>query len=75
MTNTKKPILISREFDVNTQTIVTWEEYNALSIIAMSAARVIESGTDTPYLSKLRIQTLKENVERLEAIDNKIFNF
>tara|TARA_R110000764_G_scaffold9008_2_gene29479 strand:+ start:1346 stop:1573 length:228 start_codon:yes stop_codon:yes gene_type:complete len=75
MTNTKKPILISREFDVNTQTIVTWEEYNALSIIAMSAARVIESGTDTPFLSKLRIQTLKENVERLEAIDNKIFNF
>tara|TARA_R110000787_G_scaffold50195_2_gene119915 strand:+ start:37 stop:264 length:228 start_codon:yes stop_codon:yes gene_type:complete len=75
MTNTKKPILISREFNVNTQTIVTWEEYNALSIIAMSAARVIESGTDTPYLSKLRIQTLKENVERLEAIDNKIFNF
>mgnify|MGYP003636716531 FL=1 len=75
MTNTKKPILISREFDVNTQTIVTWKEYNALSIIAMSAARLLESGTDTPYLSKLRMQTLKETVEELDKLDNKIFNF
>lgn len=75
MTNTRKPILITKEFDVTTQTIVTWKEYNALSIIAMSAARLLESGTDTPYLSKLRMQTLKETVEKLDKLDNKIFNF
>jgi len=75
MTDTRKPIVISRDVDVANETIVTWKEYNALQMIALTAMRIVEDDFTTNNLTmqQIRLNTLKEYVEKLDKLENKIF--
>jgi hypothetical protein len=75
MTDTRKPIVISRDVDVANETIVTWKEYNALQMIALTAMRVVEDDFTLNNLTmqQIRLNTLKEYVEKLDKLENKIF--
>tara|TARA_R110002012_G_scaffold306649_2_gene511503 strand:+ start:6413 stop:6646 length:234 start_codon:yes stop_codon:yes gene_type:complete len=75
MTNTQKPIVISRKIDVANETVVTWKEYNALQMIALTAQRIVEDDftIDNLTLQQIRLKGLKEYVEKLDKLENKIF--
>ena len=75
MTNTQKPIVISRKIDVANETVVTWKEYNALQMIALTAQRIVEDDftIDNLTLQQIRLKSLKEYVEKLDKLENKIF--
>ena len=75
MTDTKKPILIHRKIDVANETIVTWKEYNALQMIALTSMRIVEDDFNLENLTMLqiRLNTLKEYIEKLDKLENKIF--
>lgn len=75
MTDTKKPILIHRKLDVANETIITWKEYNALQMIALTSMRIVEDDFNLKNLTMLqiRLNTLKEYIEKLDKLENKIF--
>jgi len=75
MTDTRKPIVIDRKLDVANETIVTWKEYNALQMIALTAMRIVEDDFTLNNLTmqQIRLNTLKEYVEKLDKLENKIF--
>ncbi len=75
MTNTQKPIVISRKIDVANETVVTWKEYNALQMIALTAQRIVEDDftINNLTLQQIRLKSLKEYVEKLDKLENKIF--
>ena len=75
MTDTRKPVLIHRKIDVANETIVTWKEYNALQMIALTSMRIVEDDFNLENLTMLqiRLNTLKEYIEKLDKLENKIF--
>jgi len=75
MTNTQKPIVISRDVDVANETVVTWKEYNALQMIALTAQRIVEDDftIDNLTLQQIRLKSLKEYIVKLDKLENKIF--
>ena len=75
MTDTRKPVLIHRKLDVANETIVTWKEYNALQMIALTSMRIVEDDFNLENLTMLqiRLNTLKEYIEKLDKLENKIF--
>ena len=75
MTDTNKPIKVNRKIDIANETVITWKEYNALQMIALTAQRIVSDDftIDNITLQTLRIKGLKEYVDKLDKLEDKIF--
>lgn len=75
MTDTNKTIKVNRKIDIANETVITWKEYNALQMIALTAQRIVSDDftIDNITLQTLRIKGLKEYVDKLDKLENKIF--